>query len=60
MLEKNRKSIMLKVDNDPGIRGRITRRVDVIAPLYVGGVPKVYKLRQGLVGATTSFLFFLF
>ena len=47
---------MLKVDNDPGIRGRITRRVDVIAPLYVGGVPKVYKLRQGLVGAITYFL----
>ena len=48
-LTKNRKSITLKVDDDPGINGRITRRVDVIAPLYVGGIPKVYKLRDDLV-----------
>ena len=50
-MTKNRKSITLKIDDDPGMMGRITRRVDVIAPLYVGGIPRVYQIREGLVSA---------
>ena len=37
------------MDDLPATVGRITRKVDVIAPLYVGGLPAVYTIREGVV-----------
>ena len=37
------------MDDLPATVGRITRKVDVIAPLYVGGLPAVYSIREGVV-----------
>ena len=48
-VKKDRKSITLQVDDLPATVGRITRKVDVIAPLYVGGLPAVYSIREGVV-----------
>ncbi len=49
MVNKTRKVIKLQVDDMEPTDGRITRKVDVIAPLYVGGLPKVYSAREGVV-----------
>ncbi len=48
-VQKDRKSITLQVDDLAATVGRITRKVDVIAPLYVGGLPAVYSSRDGVV-----------
>lgn len=55
-VNKNRKSITLKVNGGEPTTGRITRRVDVIAPIYVGGLPKVFNARPGLVSTLFSLL----
>lgn len=51
---------MLQVDNLPSTTGRITRRVDVIAPLYVGGLPSIFKPRAGIVSMLLINVFMYF
>ncbi|XP_064605903.1 laminin subunit alpha-2-like [Liolophura sinensis] len=48
-IEKGLREISLEVDKGPVLRGGIPRRLNVTAPMYVGGLPREYKVRQGLV-----------
>ena len=54
-VKKDEQSISLQVDTLPVTTGRITRRVDVSAPLYVGGVPQAFRASAGIV--CNSFVF---
>ena len=46
---KDKKSISLQVDNGPKTEGRIPRKLDVQAPVYVGGLPSSFTPMFGLV-----------
>ena len=37
------------MDSDPPTKAAITRKVPVIAPMYVGGLPLFYDAQEGLV-----------
>ena len=48
-VRKDEQRISLQVDTLPVTTGRITRRVDVSAPLYVGGLPQGFRATAGIV-----------
>ena len=48
-VSKERKTISIQMDDKAPLVGMIARKLDVIAPMYVGGLPNVYKIRAGLV-----------
>ncbi|XP_013397032.1 laminin subunit alpha-2 isoform X2 [Lingula anatina] len=48
-LMKSANNIIFKVDEGPDIVGRIANKIDVLAPMYVGGLPRGYNMRMGLV-----------
>lgn len=54
---KGQSSILVQVDKLTSTTGRITRRVDVGAPLYVGGLPQAFRARAGIVCTSTSFIY---
>ena len=57
LIKKDRRKIVLQVDNGDTTEGRITRRVDVIAPLYVGGLPSIFRPRDGIVSRSVGIKF---
>lgn len=48
-LRKEHETIILRVDDEAAVSDGIAARLDVIAPLYVGGLPRVFTPRQGTV-----------
>ncbi|CAH1775237.1 unnamed protein product [Owenia fusiformis] len=48
VMKKNRTIVTLKVDNGAEKQDKIARKIDVQAPMYVGGLPEIYELRSGL------------
>ena len=46
---KDRKLITVQLDTSGTQEAEIRRKVDVIAPIYVGGLPHVFQPREGLV-----------
>lgn len=54
---KVERSITVRVDYDDPIVEKINRKLDVDAPVYVGGVPETLDPREGLV--KTVFIFII-
>ena len=53
---KENKTITVQVDEDEPKVERISRKIDVNSTLHVGGLPRVYEPREGLVSAFSTAL----
>ena len=46
---EDHKRLNLRVDHRPAIEDHITDRVNVVAPVYVGGLPPHYETQSAIV-----------
>ena len=55
VVTKDDRMVSMRVDTRPTVVDKLTRRVNVIAPVYVGGLPPHFETESGVVSILSIF-----